>query len=118
MAPLADFLLASVPFEFPRRLSSYVAGETPLSTTPTVVSVLAGYLAIIFSIKVLMTNREPYKLKEPFRIHNILLSFSSALLLVLMLEEIVPQIWTHGFFHALCSVESWSPVCVQRVLAR
>jgi hypothetical protein len=115
MAPLADFLLTYIPFRLPRHLSSYVVGETPFSTTPVVVSMLAGYLTVIFGIKFLMTNRQPYKLTTLFQMHNAILSSGSALLLALMLEEIVPRIWKHGLFHALCAEEAWTPVSITRV---
>lgn len=113
MAPLADFLLSCIPFRPPRYLSSYVVGQTPLSTTPVVVTALAGYLAVIFGIQAFMTNRQPYKLTTLFQIHNIILSSGSALLLVLMLEEIFPRFLKHGLFSALCSVEAWTPVSVK-----
>lgn len=115
MAPLANLLLAYIPYRLPRHLSSYVVGETPLSTTPVVVSMLAGYLAVIFGIKALMTNRHPYKLTTLFQIHNVFLSSGSAVLLALMLEETVPRIWRHGLHHALCADEAWTPVSVTRV---
>ncbi|KAF5355628.1 hypothetical protein D9756_003766 [Leucocoprinus leucothites] len=108
MAPLADLLLAYIPFRLPHHLSSYVIGKTPLSTTPVVVSMLAGYLTVIFGIKALMTNRQPYKLTTLFQIHNIFLSSGSALLLALMLEEIVPHVWRHGIRHALCDEAAWT----------
>jgi hypothetical protein len=110
MAPLADFLLSCIPFRPPRYLSSYVVGQTPLSTTPVVIATLAGYLAVIFGIQAFMTNRQPYKLTTLFQIHNVILSSGSALLLVLMLEEIYPWFFSHGVFDALCSAEVWTPV--------
>jgi fatty acid elongase 3 len=112
MAPLADFLLSWIPFRLPHYLTSYVVGQTPLSTTPVVVTTLAGYLAVIFGIQAFMTNRQPYKLTTLFQIHNVILSSGSALLLVLMLEEIWPQFWSLGPHNAFCSVEAWTPVSV------
>jgi hypothetical protein len=107
MSPLADLFLAYAPLRLPRHLSSYMVGVAPLSTTPVV---LVGYLAIIFGIEAVMTHRQPYKLKRIFQIRNMFLSLSSALLLAFIIEEIVPQIWTYGIFHALCAVEAWTPV--------
>ncbi len=112
MAPLADLLLSSIPYRLPHHLSSYVVGESPLSTTSVVITTLAGYLGLIFGIKALMTNRQPFKLTTLFQIHNVLLSSGSALLLVLMLEEILPRAWNHGLHHALCNEEAWTPVSV------
>jgi hypothetical protein len=112
MICLANLLLTVTPFRLPRHLSSYVVGETPLSTTPAVISVLAGYLCLIFGIQTLMAGRQSHKLTQIFRIHNIILSFGSGFLLVLMLEEIIPHLWKHGLYHTLCAIEAWTPVSV------
>ncbi|KAF8745560.1 hypothetical protein AX14_006882 [Amanita brunnescens Koide BX004] len=108
MAPLADFLLAHLPFRVPAHYTSYVQGKTPLSTTPEVVTALASYLAIVFGIRAYMTNKQPQKLTTLFQAHNIILSAGSFVLLVLMLEETIPIIWTKGLYNALCSDEAWT----------
>ena len=110
MAPLADFLLAHLPFRVPAHYTSYVQGKTPLSTTPEVVTALASYLAIVFGIRAYMTNKQPQKLTTLFQAHNIILSAGSFVLLVLMLEETIPIIWTKGLYNALCSDEAWTTV--------
>ena len=111
MAPLADFILKHVPIpHIPYHYTHYVRGATPLSTLPVVLGILAGYLATIFSIREIMKTRQPQKLTFLFQVHNALLSSGSALLLVLMLEEIVPIYWRHGLFYALCNSESWTEV--------
>lgn len=110
MAPLADFLLAHVPVSLPHYLTSYIPGQTPLSTTPAVLAALTSYLAIIFGVKALMKNQQPHKLNLLFQTHNVILSSGSLLLLVLMLEEILPIWWNRGIDHALCSEQSWTPV--------
>ncbi|KAL0581608.1 Fatty acyl-CoA elongase/Polyunsaturated fatty acid specific elongation enzyme [Marasmius crinis-equi] len=109
MAPLADFLQAYIPVSLPPHLYSYVHGKTPLSTTPTVVGVLASYLIVIFGIQALMKNHPPQKLNTLFQAHNVILSSGSALLLVLMLEEILPIVWKHGVFYGICNEKSWTP---------
>ncbi|KAJ3577021.1 hypothetical protein NP233_g33 [Leucocoprinus birnbaumii] len=109
MAPIANFLLAHISFRLPPYLSSYVSGQTPLSTVTSVNASLAGYLAITFGIQALMKDRQPYKLTTLFRAHNIVLSLGSALLLVLIMEEIVPLIWQRGLHHSICSPEVLTP---------
>lgn len=110
MAPLADFLLANIPFRLPTHLSSYVEGVTPLSTTPAVLAALSSYLAVIFGTQFFMKSQQPRKLTTLFQIHNVLLSSGSLLLLALMLEEIIPKIWTHGLHFSLCDEKSWTSV--------
>jgi fatty acid elongase 3 len=109
MAPLADFLLAHAPLpSIPYYLTSYVPGETPLSTTPIVLLTLASYLAVVFGVQALMQNQKPHKLTFLFQAHNLFLSSGSLLLLVLMLEEMLPRIWQNGVYHTLCHQESWT----------
>lgn len=113
MAPLADFILQYVPLpSVPHYLTSYVPGATPLSTTPVVVTTLAGYLATVFGIKALMKDRQPQKLNTLFRAHNAILSSGSLLLLLLMVEEISPIIFSKGPYYSICAKESWTPVRV------
>ena len=110
MAPFADFLLAHLPASLPPYLTSYVKGQTPLSTTPAVLATLTSYLAVIFGVQAVMKNQQPHKLTPLFQAHNVILSSGSLLLLVLMLEEILPILWKKGFHHAICAAEAWTPV--------
>lgn len=112
MAPLADLIASYAPFTLPYHLTHYVKGETPLSTTPVVVSTLAGYLALIFSIQALMKDRQPMKLQYLFQAHNVFLSSGSLLVLFLMLEEIIPVGFKLGPFGMLCGEKAWTGVGV------
>jgi fatty acid elongase 3 len=106
---LANFLQSSNPFPpLPHYLTSYVPGETPLSTTPSVLATLALYLATIFGVQAAMKNQKPRKLTTLFQIHNVILSSGSLLLLVLILEEMLPVVWNKGFFTAICAESSWT----------
>lgn len=108
---LADAILDYVPLpQLPTYLTSWQPGTTPLSTTPVVVAVMAGYLTTIFSIQYLLKNKPAYVLNTWFRAHNIVLSTGSALLLVLMLEEILPVVFKHGLRYAICDAQAWTPV--------
>ncbi|KAK0233090.1 ELO family [Armillaria fumosa] len=105
---LADFLEAHLP-SLPRHLHSYVPGQTPLSTTSSVLATLLSYLVTIFGVQAMMKNRPPQKLNTLFQIHNVILSGGSFILLVLMAEEILPILWNRGIFSAICAEESWTP---------
>ncbi|KAG8780902.1 hypothetical protein FRC19_011048 [Serendipita sp. 401] len=105
---LAD-LLSSLPIpKLPSHLTSWKPGETPLSTLPEVASVTALYLGTIFGIRELLKNGQPKKLNTLFQLHNILLTAGSGLLLALILEEMVPYWWKHGFFAAICGKGAWT----------
>lgn len=110
MAPLADFILNHVPLpSVPYYITHYVRGQTPLSTQTGVFSALALYLVTIFSIREYMKDKPPKKLTALFQLHNLILSSGSALLLALMIEEVFPIWWNNNLFHAMCSVEAWTP---------
>ncbi|KIM32687.1 hypothetical protein M408DRAFT_326445 [Serendipita vermifera MAFF 305830] len=111
---LADLILQTVPSLptlLPDHLKTWTPGKTPLSTTPVVLSVMVGYLTLIFSIRAWMnaTGRPPYVLNTLFRAHNIILSVGSGLLLVLMAEEIGPVVLKRGLRGAICDPEAWTP---------
>lgn len=111
MAPLADFLVSVIPFDkVPKYLTTYVQGETPLSTWTPVTAALLTYLAVVFGTRQVMKDRPPQRLNTLFRIHNVILSAGSGLLLALMLEEILPIWWSQGTFSAMCASTSWTPV--------
>lgn len=86
----------------------YVQGKTPLSTNNSVYAAIGAYLIIIYAGRYLMRNREPFQFNTLFQIHNLLLTTVSASLLVLMLEQIVPMVYKHGFFYAICSEGAWT----------
>jgi len=110
MAPLADFILTYVPLpSVPSYLTSYLPGETPLSTWTSVGTALISYLAIIFGTQQIMKSHPPQKLNTLFRAHNVTLSLGSLILLILMMEEVVPIFWSEGIFNAMCAVPSWTP---------
>lgn len=111
MPLVADFLVSVLPVQsVPHYLTTYVKGETPLSTWTSVCTTLVTYLAVIFGTREIMKDRAPQRLNTIFRIHNVILSAGSLLLLVLMLEEILPIWWNKGTFNALCAFTSWTPV--------
>ncbi|KAL0252979.1 hypothetical protein I308_102373 [Cryptococcus tetragattii IND107] len=88
---------------------TWIPGESPLSTQKAVVAAVGTYLLVIFGGREMMKNRQPFKLKIPFQIHNVYLTLGSGLLLVLMLEEIIPLFLKHGFFWSICSTSAFTP---------
>ncbi len=52
-----------------------------------------------------MRNREPFKLKTLFLIHNLYLTAISAILLVLFIEQLVATVVREGVFHSICDAE-------------
>jgi len=60
-----------------------------------------------------MRNRPAFKLNLPFMIHNFYLTSISAILLALFIEQLVPTVYNHGIFYAICDVKGgWTPPLV------
>jgi len=60
-----------------------------------------------------MRNRKPFKLNGPFMVHNFYLTAISAILLALFLEQLIPTVYNHGIFYAICDVKGgWTPPLV------
>jgi fatty acid elongase 3 len=83
----------------------FKAGETPMSTLKETGIFVAIYYIIIFGGRELMRNREPFKLKTLFLIHNFYLTAISAVLLALFVEQLLPTVVRRGIFSAICDIE-------------
>ncbi|GAP84146.1 putative fatty acid elongase [Rosellinia necatrix] len=83
----------------------FVAGKTPLSTLRESLIFSVVYYSIIFGGREWMRNREPFKLKTLFLIHNFILTSVSAVLLALFVEQLVPTVARHGLFYAICDAQ-------------
>lgn len=83
----------------------FEAGVTPMSTLKETGIFVILYYIIIFGGRALMRNREPFKLKGLFLIHNFYLTAISFILLVLFVEQLLPEIARYGIFHAICHRE-------------
>ncbi|KAG6088461.1 hypothetical protein E4U15_006033 [Claviceps sp. LM218 group G6] len=80
----------------------FVPFQTPMSTLKSTSIFIVIYYIIIFGGRELMRNREPFKLKALFLVHNFYLTVISGILLVLFIEQLVPELYHNGVFHAIC----------------
>lgn len=108
---------------------AFVEGETPLSTVPEgkkahailttcdegiqyhVFVVTIGcvtYLLVIFGGQYMLRESGPSNPKFIFRLHNFLLTIVSLALLLLLVEQLVPQLARHGLYYTICSAEAWT----------
>jgi hypothetical protein len=81
----------------------FVYGKTPIGTLQIAGSLIIAYYAIIFGGYFLMKNVSAFKLKFLFQLHNLMLTLISGGLLVLFLEELIPTLYNHGIFYAICN---------------
>ncbi|KAK3297509.1 GNS1/SUR4 family-domain-containing protein [Chaetomium fimeti] len=84
---------------------TFQPGSTPMSTLKETSIFIVIYYTVIFGGRELMRNREPFKLRALFLIHNFYLTAISAILLALFIEQMLPTVVRHGIFHAICAIE-------------
>jgi len=70
---------------------------------------MALYLGTLWVGQKVMDDRKAMQLKPLFMLHNLLLCVCSGILLAVMMEEIIPIIYEHGFFYSICHVKAWTP---------
>jgi len=87
---------------YPAEDFRFVPGQTPISDLKTCSIILVSYYIIIFGGREVMRNREPFKLSFLFKVHNFYLTAISGLLLALFAEQLIPTVWRHGLFYAIC----------------
>ncbi|TPX31017.1 very-long-chain 3-oxoacyl-CoA synthase [Synchytrium microbalum] len=81
----------------------------PLSQRTTCWAICASYLAIVLSGSFLMRYVEkPVTFKWIFFWHNAVLSTASAYLLGLFMENLIPIIYNHGLFFAICDAGAYT----------
>lgn len=80
-------------------------GVTPMSTLKASFSLIALYYVVVLGGRELMRNRPAFKLNGPFKVHNFYLTVISGGLLLLFLEQLIPEVYHNGIFHAICSHE-------------
>jgi len=86
---------------------------TPMSTLKESALMILTYYVVIFGGRELMRNRPAFKLNLPFMIHNFYLTSISAILLILFVEQLVPTVYNHGIFYAICHNKGgWTPPLV------
>ena len=83
----------------------FVPGSTPMSTLKETSIFIVIYYTIILGGRELMRNREPFKLKTLFLIHNFYLTAISGILLALFIEQLLPIVVRKGIFFAICDAD-------------
>jgi len=82
---------------------NFILGETPMAGLKPTLIAMSIYYIVIFGGREIMRNRPAFKLKTPFIIHNFYLTAISGTLLALLLEQLIPEIYHNGIFHAICN---------------
>ncbi len=102
--PIFDKAFTAV-MGYPANDFRFKPGVTPISTMKETAALLVAYYVIIFGGRELMRNRPALKLNGLFMVHNFLLTCISGILLALYTEQLIPELYHNGVFHAICTHE-------------
>jgi len=91
-----------------RPAAAFSFSDAPLSTVAEVVVTCVTYLMVIFGGQYLMREQAPIRLSTLSKIHNAMLSMSSLVVLLLMLEQTIAIVARHGIFFAICDAGAWT----------
>ncbi|PRT56609.1 Elongation of fatty acids protein 2 [Wickerhamiella sorbophila] len=80
----------------------------PMSKVHEVLIAITMYYVVIFGGRWALQNVRPIKFGFIFKLHNLLLTFFSLTLLILMIEQLVPILVRHGIFYAICNTTAWT----------
>lgn len=88
----------------------FIAGKTAFSTFPVVAIAIVVYYTVVFGGNYIFKKFgiKPFVLNGLFQIHNLFLTTLSLTLLVLMMEQLIPMIYHHGIFYAICHPDAWT----------
>ena len=110
--PLFDKAFTTV-MGYPSNRFTFVPTETPLSTLKATATMLITYYVTVFAGREFMKRREPLKVNGFFISHNLGLTIISGILLSLFIEQLLPTVWRHGIFYAICNhAGGWTPPLV------
>lgn len=99
--PLFSKIYTAINGQAPEKFA-FVPGTTPISTLSATTAMLVTYYVTVFVGREFMKKRPPFKLNGLFMIHNLYLTAISGTLLALFIEQLVPTLWRHGVFYAIC----------------
>jgi hypothetical protein len=110
--PLFDRVYTSIMGYHPQDFD-FQPRVTPMSTMKETAIAIVTYYVVIFGGREFMRSRQAVKLNGLFIIHNFYLTCISGILLSLFIEQLVPTLYNHGIFYAICDVKGgWTPPMV------
>ncbi|XBW37063.1 hypothetical protein QEN19_002641 [Hanseniaspora menglaensis] len=108
--PLFDFAFQKVT-GYKADNFQFVYNETFMANGYHAIAAIIVYYIIIFGGQFLIkaTGAKPFKLNKLFQLHNLILTSGSLILLLLIAEQVIPLVYYHGLFYAICSPQAFAP---------
>lgn len=108
--PLFDAVFEKV-LGYPADQFRFVHNQTFLANGWHAIGTIVVYYTVIFGGRAISNavGAPALKLNILFQAHNLGLTIASSILLLLMIEQLVPILYNHGLFYAVCDSGAFAP---------